>query len=187
MLGELRTRIPGRHNVLNALGAMVAADAAGVRMDSARATAERFGGVRRRFESRGEWRGVAIVDDYAHHPSEIRATLAAARDRFGERELWAVFQPHTFSRTRALIDEFARAFDSANHVIITEVYAAREHDSLGVSGKDIVARMKHGDAHFIPTLDEVAEHLSQHMVPGNVLITLGAGDVNRLVFLLAEM
>jgi UDP-N-acetylmuramate--alanine ligase len=187
VLGEISTRIPGRHNVANALGALAAADAAGVPIASAIQTLARFGGVARRFQVCGEWKGVVIVDDYAHHPSEIRATLAAARERFGEREVWAVFQPHTFSRTRAFLDEFGRAFDGADHVIITEVYAARERTSLGISGSDILARMKHRDARFIPTLDEVVSYLAERLRPGNVVITLGAGDVNRLVFRLAEM
>jgi UDP-N-acetylmuramate--alanine ligase len=185
--GEVRTRIPGRHNVLNALGALAAAHHAGVAFGSARATLERFGGVQRRFQVRGHSRGVTMVDDYAHHPSEIRATLAAARERFGERELWAVFQPHTFSRTRALLDEFAHAFDAADHAIITEVYAAREHESLGVSGNDIVARMMHRDARFIPTLDEVVVFLSMQVAPGSVVISLGAGDVNQVGPRLAEI
>ncbi len=187
VLGEVRTRIPGRHNVLNALGALAAADRAGVAFKSAGAALDRYGGVGRRFDVRGEFGGVVIVDDYAHHPSEIRATLAAARERFGHRELWAVFQPHTFSRTRALLDDFALAFGEADHVIITQVYAAREHDSLGISGNDIVVRMEHRDARFIPTLDEVVLFLAKRITPGNVVITLGAGDVYQVGQRLAEI
>lgn len=186
-LGEARTRIPGRHNVLNSLGALASADRAGVAFGSARAALERFGGVGRRFDVLGEYEGVVIVDDYAHHPSEIRATLAAARERFDKRELWAVFQPHTFSRTRALLDEFALAFGEADHALITEVYGARERQDLGVSGKDIVLRMEHIDARFIPTLEQVVDFLSKRITPGSVVITLGAGDIYQVGLRLAEI
>lgn len=181
VIGQVSTIISGRHNIANALGAIAAVNAVGVGLESARQTLERFEGVGRRFEAHAEWRGVAIVDDYAHHPTEIRATLAAARERFGGRELWVVFQPHTFSRTRALLDGFAQAFDSADHVIIMPIYAAREHDSLGVSGSDIVERMAHPDARYLSTQEQVVAFLAGHLVPGDVLITLGAGDVNLLV------
>ncbi len=178
-LGELKTRIPGRHNVLNALGATAASQTAGASFESVRAALEQYRGTGRRFEVRGEAGGVTVVDDYAHHPSEIRATLAAARERFGERKLWAVFQPHTYTRTRALLDEFAMAFDAADYVVITEIYAAREHDNLGLSGMDLLARMKHRDARFIATLDGVVDYLERRVAPGAVVITLGAGDVYR--------
>lgn len=178
--GDWRLEIPGEHNVLNALAAIATTDALGIDLDVARTTLAQFRGVARRFEIRGEFGGVTIVDDYAHHPTEIRATLAAARARFPQRTLWAVFQSHTFSRTRALLDEFARAFTDADHVIVTEIYAARERESYGVSGADIVARMTHRDARFIPTLEEASRFLSERVQVGDVLITLGAGDVNRV-------
>lgn len=186
-LGEMRIRLPGRHNVANAVGALAASDCVGVKRESARSAMERFGGVGRRFQILGDWNGVTLVDDYAHHPSEIRATLAAARERFVGRELWAVFQPHTFSRTRALLDGFASAFGSADHVIVTEIYAAREHDTLGMSGRDIVESMNHRDARFIPSLDRAMTFVTENVKPGSVLITLGAGDVNKLVTSLTEM
>jgi UDP-N-acetylmuramate--alanine ligase len=129
---------------------------------------------------KGEFRGITVIDDYAHHPSEIRATLAAARARYHGRAIWAVFQPHTFSRTRALLREFANAFADADHVIVTEVYGAREYDSQGVSGRRVVEPMRHPDARFIGALDRCAEFLLQRLNPGDVLITLGAGDVNRV-------
>lgn len=179
-IGDWRLAIPGEHNVLNALAAIATSDALGIDLAIVRATLESFRGVARRFEIRGEFGGVTIVDDYAHHPTEIGATLAAARARFPQRTLWAVFQPHTFSRTRALLEEFARAFEDADHVIVTEIYAARERDSLGVSGADIVARMTHRDARFIATLEETSWFLSERVQIGDVLITLGAGDVHRV-------
>lgn len=184
---DLSMCVPGQHNVLNALGAWVAAERVGVEFDLARAVIEKYRGAGRRFEVRGEFGGVAIVDDYAHHPSEIRATLAAAREQFGSRKIWAVFQPHTYSRTRALLDGFAAAFDAADGVIVTEIYAAREQDTLGLSGMDIVARMKHREAQFIPTLDQVVDYLTKKISSGDVVITLGAGDVNRVGQRLAEL
>jgi len=146
----------------------------------ARATLEKFRGAARRFEIKGEFRGVTIIDDYAHHPTEIRATLAAARMRYRNRNVWAVFQPHTFTRTKALLEEFANAFADADHVIVTEIYAARERDPQGISGAHIVNRMTHRDARFIASLDMTAEFLIDHLNNRDVLITLGAGDVNRV-------
>jgi UDP-N-acetylmuramate--alanine ligase len=179
-IGEVALRIPGKHNVLNALAALVVADHVGIPISRARESLSRFRGAARRFEVKGEFRGITIVDDYAHHPSEIRATLAAARTRFPNRKIWAVFQPHTYSRTRALVDDFAAAFGDADHVIVTEVFAARERDAMGVSGKQIVERIKQPDARFIAALDASTEFLAQHLRAGDVLITLGAGDVNRV-------
>ncbi len=179
-VGEFSLRIPGKHNVLNALAALVVADRVGIPLRRAGESLSRFRGAARRFEVKGEFRGITIVDDYAHHPSEIRATLAAARVRFPNRKIWAVFQPHTYSRTRALVDDFAAAFGDADHVIVTEVFAARERDALGVSGKEIVERMRQPDARFIAALDAVAEFLARQLRAGDVLITLGAGDVYRV-------
>ncbi len=185
-IGEFGLRIPGEHNVLNALAALVVADRVGIDVSRARESLRRFRGAARRFEVKGEFGGVTIIDDYAHHPSEIRAILAAARARYAGRKTWAVFQPHTFSRTRALLDDFANAFGDADHVIVTEIFAARERDAQGVSGKQIVERMTkvtsvmHPDARFIAALDATAEFLAQHLRAGEVLITLGAGDIYRV-------
>jgi UDP-N-acetylmuramate--alanine ligase len=179
-VGKYALRVPGRHNILNALAAIATADAIGVDMSTACATLADFRGAARRFEVKGEFHGVAIVDDYAHHPTEIRATLAAARMHYQDRKLWAVFQPHTFSRTRALMHEFSNAFADCDHVIVSEVYAAREHESGGTSGAEIVARMNHADARFISSLDATVDYLLSHLDEGDVLITLGAGDVNRV-------
>jgi UDP-N-acetylmuramate--alanine ligase len=173
-------QIPGSHNVLNALAAIAVADEIGIEPRVVQETLRNFRGAARRFEIIGEFNGVTVIDDYAHHPTEIRATLAAARERFPNRALWAVFQPHTFTRTRALLDEFACAFDEADHVIITEIFAARETDTVGTSGRDVVARMTHRDARFIAPLDEAAEYIAQNARAGEVLITLGAGDVNQV-------
>ncbi len=176
-LGDFSLQVPGLHNVLNALAAVAATSEAGVNLKGIKEALRRFQGTQRRFEHKGTAGGVVIIDDYAHHPTEIRATLAAARGRYPHQAIWAVFQPHTYSRTKALLDEFARSFGDADHVIVIEIYAAREYDDLGVSGEDIVRAMgRHPDARYIASLDEVADYLLRHLRPGDVLITLGAGD-----------
>jgi UDP-N-acetylmuramate--alanine ligase len=139
-----------------------------------------FRGTLRRFEVKGERGGVTIIDDYAHHPTKIRATLAAAREQFNGRKIWVVFQPHTYSRTRALLDDFAQAFNDADEVIVTEIFPARETDTLGVSSAQLVAQMNHPRKHFISALDEAIDFLRERLRPGDVLITLGAGDVNAI-------
>jgi UDP-N-acetylmuramate--alanine ligase len=136
--------------------------------------------VRRRFEVLGEAAGVTVVDDYAHHPSEIRATLQAVRQRFPQAEVWAVFQPHTYSRTRALLDGFARAFGDADHVLVTEIFAARELPDGVTSGNGLVRAMAHPDVRFMPGLDDAVRVLAAELRPGSVVVTLSAGDANRV-------
>lgn len=179
-LGMVQISVPGVHNVRNALGSLTAAQQLGVSFDCARMALATFQGTERRFEVKGEARGVTVIDDYAHHPTQIRATLAAARSRYGARELWAVFQPHTYSRTKALLEEFAASFEDADHVVVTDIYAAREFDDLSISAADVVAHIDHPDAHYIADLDGAVAYLLPHLLPGNVLITLGAGDVHRV-------
>jgi UDP-N-acetylmuramate--alanine ligase len=179
-LAVVHLAVPGRHNMLNACA--VVALCSRLRLDPGAVTQALAGfqGTRRRFEIVGEAHGVTIVDDYAHHPTKIRATIDAARERFPERKLWALFQPHTYSRTRALLGDFAEALSAADEVIVTEIFPARETDSLGTSGAQIVARMTSPYKHFLATLDEAAAFLLSHLEPGDVLMLLGAGDVNRV-------
>ncbi len=179
-LGEVRLRVPGEHNVLNALAALAVADEVGVPFPTARAALGGFRGVERRFEVKGEAEGVIVVDDYAHHPTEIQATLTAARQRFPGRPIWAVWQPHTYSRTKALLEEFARAFDQADHVVVLPIYAARESDTLGVSSADVVARMHHPDVQAVGSREEAVALLGTEVQPGDVVITLGAGDGDKV-------
>lgn len=174
--GPCALQVPGRHNVLNALAALAAAGEAGVDFGTAAAALTMFRGTARRFEIKGQAAGVTVVDDYAHHPTEIRATLAAARIKYPGRNIWAVFQPHTYSRTAALLNGFAAAFEDADHVLVTGIYAAREQDTLGISGADIVASMEHPDAHYAQTLDDAVALLLARVQAGDVVITLGAGD-----------
>ncbi|MFN8482857.1 MAG: UDP-N-acetylmuramate--L-alanine ligase [Anaerolineae bacterium] len=179
-LGRFSLGVPGLHNVSNALAALAATERLGVSLDRARAALSRFNGAARRFEIKGQRDGVTIVDDYAHHPSEIRATLAAARQRFPGRKVWAVFQPHTFSRTATLMDEFARAFRDADHVLITDIFAARETNTLGVSAQDLARRMSHPDARYIGELTAAAAVVAREARGDDVVLTLGAGDVYRV-------
>jgi UDP-N-acetylmuramate--alanine ligase len=176
----VRLRLPGEHNVRNALGALAAVTALKVDFAAARAALAEFHGVGRRFEILGEVHGVTVIDDYAHHPSEIRATLAAARQRYGSAEIWAVFQPHTYSRTAALFDQLAGSFVDADHVIVTDIYAAREDPQPGISGGKLAEKIDGSDVRYVSELDEVARELLASVKPNSVVLTLSAGDANRI-------
>ncbi|MBU0491382.1 MAG: UDP-N-acetylmuramate--L-alanine ligase [Chloroflexi bacterium] len=178
--GEFRLQVPGRHNVANATAVVAVAGLLGVDMDAVRRALAGFRGVQRRFEVLGEVNGVPVIDDYAHHPAEIRATLAAARQRYPGRRLVAVHQPHTYTRTRALLTEFASALAQADVVMLTPIYAARERDTLGVSSADLAAAMDR--VILTDSLDEAAARVLELLRPSDVLITLGAGDVNRIAY-----
>ena len=176
-VARLSVQVPGVHNVLNALGAFAALSEVGLAPEVIARWLSEFEGTGRRFEVKGtEW-GVTVVDDYAHHPTEIRATLAAARQRFPHRRIYVLFQPHTYTRTRDFLGEFSLALSEADRVIVTEIYASREHDTLGVSGRQIVSRMTGSNVEFAPTLEAARELLLDDLQAGDVLITMGAGDV----------
>ncbi len=168
--------LPGQHNALNAMAAIIAAQQQGVEPAQAAEILSRFGGVERRFQWKGEAGGITVIDDYAHHPTEIRATLAAARSRFGARPIWAIFQPHTFSRTHALLADFAAAFADADHVRVLDIFPSRERDTGLVHSRQIVARMEHPDARYAGSLAAATESLAAEVQPPAVLLTLGAGD-----------
>jgi UDP-N-acetylmuramate--alanine ligase len=138
-----------------------------------------FTGTGRRFQLRGEVNGISIFDDYAHHPTEIQATLAGARARYPERRIWAVWQPHTYSRTRTLFLEFSRAFKDADEVIVTEVYAAREPKQEFTSA-EIIGSMPNLSARYIETLPEVSKYLIDNLQPGDVVLVLSAGDADQV-------
>lgn len=173
-------QVPGRHNVCNALAALTVARLLGLALPAAAAALGEFRGTGRRFEVRGEVGGVVAIDDYAHHPTEIRATLAAARARYPGRRIWAVWQPHTYSRMRALFDEFTRAFGDADEVLVTEIYAAREPKEE-FSSKQVVDAMQHPSVHFAASLQEASDMLVSHLHPGDVLLVLSAGDANQII------
>ncbi len=176
---QIALRVPGRHNVQNALAAWSVALVLGLPFKQAAEALEAFEGTGRRFEVRGEVKGITLIDDYAHHPTEIEATLEAARARYGQRRLWALWQPHTYSRTQALLPFFARAFYRADEVIVTEIYRAREAVQ-SFSAQEVVRQMRHPSVHFLPTLEEATDYLEQHLQPGDVLLVLSAGDADRV-------
>ncbi len=178
--GEASISLPGQYNVKNALAALAVAASMGVSLGEASGALASFAGVKRRFELKGEARGVTVIDDYAHHPTAVRAALAAARQRYPGRAIWAVFQPHTFSRMRALFTEFAGAFGDADHVLVLDVYAAREDRDAGIDSRDLAAAIAGGDVRYCATHEGAAELLIDELRAGDVLITLGAGDGFRI-------
>jgi UDP-N-acetylmuramate--alanine ligase len=187
VLGHATTielQVPGRHNVANALAALTVARLLGLPLAKAGQALGQFIGAGRRFEVRGEVNGITVVDDNAHHPTEIRTTLAAARSRFPGRRIWAVWQPHTYSRTQALFEAFVNAFGDADQVIVTEVYAAREpkqdFSSRQVAEAIPLRGTLPGQTHFIPDLPEVSNYLIAHLRPGDVLLVFSAGDADRV-------
>ncbi len=174
-LGKMTLAAPGLHNVCNALAAL-AASSWQIPISQALASLAGYTGIGRRFELKGEARGVTVIDDYAHHPTEISATLAAARRRFPQRRIWAVFQPHTFSRTRALLQEMGACFGDADRVIVTDIYAAREHNDGAVAAADLLAVSSHPQMVHVGELRRAADLLMEQVGPGDVVITLGAGN-----------
>jgi len=187
--GEAGLRLPGLHNVRNALMAIAAATRVGLSSGEILDGLASFTGTERRFELVGEARGVTVIDDYGHHPTEIAATLAAARGRYGARPLWAVFQPHTYSRLKALWGEFLACFAQADHVIVLDIYAAREKETLGVSAEQFVAELSalHPDARYIADFHQATQYIVEHIEVDGVVITLSAGDGNRVGKLVLEM
>lgn len=179
-VAEVSLQATGEHNVHNAVATLAVADQLGLSIGESTRSLADFQGTGRRFEVRGEVAGIIVIDDYAHHPSEIRATLAGARSRFIGRSIWSVWQPHTYSRTQLFFDDFANAFKDADHVLVTEVYGAREKSSTGFSAKRIVEVMDHPDAHFISGVKEVTEYLLNKLKSGDVLLVLSAGDGNQI-------
>jgi UDP-N-acetylmuramate--alanine ligase len=177
---RVRLPVPGKHNVLNAMAAFIAAYYAGVDMNEAIEALSTFKGTARRFELKGEVDGIAVIDDYAHHPAKIRATLQAARSRYPDRQIWAVWQPHTYSRTQALMDDFLTAFTDADHVLVTDIYAAREQPISGVSASDLAAKMDHPDARYTPTFDEAAAALEADVKAPAAVIVMSAGDAPQI-------
>ena len=174
--GTFRLRIPGTHNVRNALAVLAAAHRLGVPPREAAGTLARFTGAARRFQPVGEAGGVQVIDDYAHHPTEVRATLAAARQRLGDRPIWVVFQPHTYTRTERMLDQFATAFTAADRVYVTDIYAAREVNTSGIHARDLVARIAAPPAAYAP-VDGLAERLARELPGEAAVLTLGAGDI----------
>lgn len=176
--GRIRLSVKGDHNICNALSVIAAADLMQVPLEAIQEGLFAFTGTDRRFERKGDWNGVTIIDDYAHHPTEIRATLEAAK-AYPHREIWCVFQPHTYTRTKALFHEFADALCLADHVILADIYAARETDTLGISSSLLAREVqkKGGDCIYLPSFEAIETFLKEHCGKGDMLITMGAGNV----------
>lgn len=187
-LGEITLKVPGVHNVNNALAAIAAGMHLGVSFEDARRALAGYRAVARRFEVLGEAGGVVVVDDYAHHPTEVRATLRAARDAYSTRRLIAVFQPHLFTRTRDFHEQFGRVLAAADEVWISDVYPAREQPIEGVTGELVVdaARTAGADVRYEPELDALTVALRPTLRQGDLVVTLGAGDVDTVARALYE-
>jgi UDP-N-acetylmuramate--alanine ligase len=178
-LGRIELAMPGDHNVRNCLAAVAVGLELDVPMETIREALHHFRGVQRRFQLKGEADGVMVIDDYGHHPTEAKATLAAARKGFGRRLLVA-FQPHRYTRTRDLLSEFATAFYDADELVVTEVYAAGEDPIPGVGGRELADALRehgHKDVTFIKEKERIADHLAEVVRPGDMVVTLGAGDI----------
>lgn len=177
-VGSYYLKVPGIHNVSNALAAIALGHLLGLSEEVIIKGLGSFPGTDRRFQYKGEVAGVTIVDDYAHHPTEIEATLHAAHN-YPHKKLWCVFQPHTYTRTKALLPEFAKALSLADHVVVADIYAARETDTLGISSEDLQKRIQElgTPCEYFPTFDEIENYLLSNCQEGDLLITMGAGDV----------
>lgn len=176
--GHIDLGVAGYHNITNSLSAIAAALSLGVSMDSIHAGLSVFGGTKRRFEYKGNCHGFTIIDDYAHHPTEIEATLSSAK-HYPHESIWCIFQPHTYTRTKAFLKEFAKTLSLSDHVILVDIYAAREKDTGEISSKDLLKELSQYDvdAVYMPTFEAAQKYLLENCKQNDLLITMGAGDV----------
>jgi len=179
--GHFQLNVPGKHNIFNSLAALALGDILDIPVDVMRKGLLDFAGTDRRFEKKGEIGGVTVIDDYAHHPTEITATLQAAGN-YPHNTIWCVFQPHTYTRTKSLMDDFAKALSLADKVILADIYAARETDRLGISSQTLQERINQmgGEAYYFPSFDAIENFLLENCIHGDLLITMGAGDVVKI-------
>jgi len=184
LVGTLSLQVPGLHNVLNAGAALAMGLALGAPGAELLAGLGSFHGAGRRFELKGTVHGIRVIDDYGHHPTEITVTLTAAKRYAGDGRVLAIFQPHRYSRTQAFLKDFSKALDIADEVVLLEIYAASETPIVGVSSSQIAEEMQHG--HFIPNFIEASDWMIESAKPGDVIITLGAGDVNSLAPIICD-
>lgn len=175
-LGEIHLGVPGMHNVGNSLAVAAAAHRCGMDFAAIEAGIRSFRGAGRRFEFLGDYAGVTVADDYAHHPTEIAATLKAARE-LEHREVWAVFQPFTYSRTARHLEGFAEALDYADHAVVSDIMGSREVNEWNVHARQITDRMQHGI--YLPTFPEIADYVAAQVQPGDLVLTMGGGDVYK--------
>ena len=181
-LGSFSLHVPGKHNVSNAVCAVAAADQMGISMENCQKGLDAFHGADRRFQIKGKLKsGATVIDDYAHHPTEIRATLEAAGN-YPHKKIWCVFQPHTYTRTKALMNGFADALSIADEVVLAPIYAARETDNLGISSDTLRQNIANRgtDAWYFPDFERIEDYLLAHVKDGDLVITVGAGDVVRV-------
>ncbi len=177
-VGRITLSVAGNHNISNALSTIAVADILDIPLDTIQKGIRTFTGTDRRFEYKGKKNGFTIIDDYAHHPTEIKATLTSVRN-YPHREVWCIFQPHTYTRTKAFFHEFAEALSLADHVIMADIYAARETDTLGVSSEALAEELKQlgADAYYLSSFEAIENFVLEKCFHGDVLITMGAGDV----------
>lgn len=178
-LEEFELELPGRHNVLNAAAALAMGYKFNADMEKAKEALANFEGTSRRFEYIGKRNGAILIDDYGHHPEEVKATLRAAREFFPKRRIWCVFHPHTFTRTKALLAEFAQSFEDADRVIVLDIYGSAREVQGGVHSRDLVelAQKYHHNIEYIPTISDVIKYLADKIGREDLVITLGAGNV----------
>jgi UDP-N-acetylmuramate--alanine ligase len=179
--GTVKLGVVGEHNILNSLSVIALMDILEIERDTVLNALEGFHGTDRRFELKGTVGGITILDDYAHHPTEITATLKAAAN-YPHKTLWCVFQPHTYTRTKAFLDDFAHALTLADKVVLADIYAAREKNTIGISSKDLQEKIEAlgTECHYFPSFDEIEKFLLENCINGDLLITMGAGDVVKI-------
>ncbi|OQY99935.1 MAG: UDP-N-acetylmuramate--L-alanine ligase [Candidatus Brocadia sp. UTAMX2] len=186
LFDEISLKIPGSHNVLNALAATAVCTFIGVDKDSIKNALSLFHGANRRFQIIGARNGITVIDDYAHHPTEIRVTLRAARELYPEKRIWCVFQPHQYSRTRHLLKEFSRSFQNANRVILADIYATRDNDyeKTAMNAMKLYEETRNTgmDIQYIPQLSDIVNVLYSGVRPGDIVMTMGAGDVWKVAY-----
>ena len=182
-LGRVNLSVPGKHNMLNALAAAAAAHSLGIAPEAICSALEHFGGVHRRFEILGQFDGVTVADDFAHHPTELTAVLSSAM-RMGYGQVWAVFQPHTYSRTYTFLNDFAEALAIPDHLIMTEILAVREENTYNIHTSDLAAKVP-GSVWF-DSFDKIAEYVMENAQSGDLILTLGGGDIYKCANLIVE-
>ena len=180
-LAQVELGVTGEHNIYNSLAAIAVARSLDIPMEVILRGLKRFTGTDRRFQKKGSVNGFTIIDDYAHHPQEIAATIEAAK-KYPHRKLWIVFQPHTYSRTATLLDDFAGALSQADEIVLADIYAAREKNTIGISSDDLRKHMleQNTNVYYIPKFEDIEDFLLQHVEEGDVLITMGAGDIYKV-------
>lgn len=180
-LAKVELGVTGEHNIYNSLAAIAVARSLDIPMEVILRGLKRFTGTDRRFQKKGSVNGFTIIDDYAHHPQEIAATIEAAK-KYPHRKLWIVFQPHTYSRTAALMDDFAGALSQADEIVLADIYAAREKNTIGISSDDLRKHMleQNTNVYYIPKFEDIEDFLLKHVEEGDVLITMGAGDIYKV-------